>query len=295
MSSVSSNMQRTGRTDIPLSVQSDLVEVPVLRKEGPAPSLFLHESALDTDDNPGELDSASVSSMEVASLRLPTDKMRRRTSETVARARPHIHTENSADYYHPQGTAIELAPIPSNSATTATPQNAVRHTAVTFEDRPDAIPMGRIGANEYDTEIGPSIPPSAAVSVRGSLRGEDDAQSDAPSLTPEQKRAFRRKRFLNFFAICYSFFLEGWNDGSTGPLLPAIQKHYNVRITRGTASRRVCLIVLVHARRLDLRSSRCCSCSTVLYVSLLELLLSEFTYNSTGIPQRRCHERLHDG
>jgi hypothetical protein len=29
-------------------------------------------------------------------------------------------------------------------------------------------------------------------------------------------------------ALCWSLFLMGWNDGSTGPLLPTIQKSYGV-------------------------------------------------------------------
>ncbi|KAI0052084.1 MFS general substrate transporter [Auriscalpium vulgare] len=33
---------------------------------------------------------------------------------------------------------------------------------------------------------------------------------------------------LHFAALCWCFFLEGWNDGSTGPLLPSIQHHYHL-------------------------------------------------------------------
>lgn len=31
-----------------------------------------------------------------------------------------------------------------------------------------------------------------------------------------------------FLALCWSLFLIGWTDGSTGPLLPRIQKFYDV-------------------------------------------------------------------
>jgi len=37
-----------------------------------------------------------------------------------------------------------------------------------------------------------------------------------------------RKLNIKFAAICFALFLEGWGLGATGPLIPAIQKHYNV-------------------------------------------------------------------
>lgn len=37
-----------------------------------------------------------------------------------------------------------------------------------------------------------------------------------------------RTALAQFLALCGSLFLLGWNDGSTGPLLPRIQKVYNV-------------------------------------------------------------------
>ncbi|KAI0032847.1 MFS general substrate transporter [Vararia minispora EC-137] len=33
---------------------------------------------------------------------------------------------------------------------------------------------------------------------------------------------------MHFIALCWAFFVEGWNDGSTGPLLPTIQNYYHV-------------------------------------------------------------------
>lgn len=40
----------------------------------------------------------------------------------------------------------------------------------------------------------------------------------------------RVKGYIQFAALCYTLFLCGWNDGSTGPLLPRIQTNYNVRV-----------------------------------------------------------------
>ena len=38
----------------------------------------------------------------------------------------------------------------------------------------------------------------------------------------------RRRANIQFVALCWTLFLAGWNDGTTGPLLPRIQKVYGV-------------------------------------------------------------------
>lgn len=191
-----STPSRPAHADLPRILQPDLVEVPVLRKNGPGPDLYLSETAVDVTD------SASVSSMEVASLRvpnmLPGDKVRRRGSE-LSRARPSNLRPDS------EHEALELQPLP-----TPLSERAVDFPVVCTPD--------------HDVEVGPSISNSVAVSVR-SL---DETDSTAPVISAEQRALFKRRGRLHFAAICFSFFLEGWNDGSTGPLLPAIQKHYNV-------------------------------------------------------------------
>lgn len=46
--------------------------------------------------------------------------------------------------------------------------------------------------------------------------------------TKKQKRAGN----IQYLALLFSLFMLGWNDGSTGPLLPRIQAVYGVRHTR---------------------------------------------------------------
>jgi hypothetical protein len=38
---------------------------------------------------------------------------------------------------------------------------------------------------------------------------------------------------LQYASLCWSLFLAGWNDGTTGPLLPRIQEVYHVCISSG--------------------------------------------------------------
>lgn len=52
--------------------------------------------------------------------------------------------------------------------------------------------------------------------------------SNAPMVSSAERNVQRRRARLCFAAMCWCFFLAGWNDGSTGPLLPTIQRHYNV-------------------------------------------------------------------
>ena len=44
------------------------------------------------------------------------------------------------------------------------------------------------------------------------------------ALTNQEARSARAQ----FLALCWALFVIGWFDGSTGPLLPRIQKFYDV-------------------------------------------------------------------
>ena len=46
-------------------------------------------------------------------------------------------------------------------------------------------------------------------------------------------KTMRRKAWLQYAALCWAMFLCGWNDGTTGPLIPRLQEVYHVRGTRG--------------------------------------------------------------
>ncbi|CDO77089.1 hypothetical protein BN946_scf184473.g33 [Trametes cinnabarina] len=83
-----------------------------------------------------------------------------------------------------------------------------------------------------DVEIAPSFPSSLAPSIRA----EDDTDSTAPAISPAQKAVNRRKNAIYFFTLCFTIFLNGWNDGTTGPLLPKIQAHYHGYLTGAIAN-----------------------------------------------------------
>ncbi|KAI0754425.1 MFS general substrate transporter [Daedaleopsis nitida] len=71
-----------------------------------------------------------------------------------------------------------------------------------------------------------------AKSLRKSIEMVESGGSqtgDVPSTaTPASTPASRRKARIQFATLCWSLFLAGWNDGTTGPLLPRIQVVYHV-------------------------------------------------------------------
>ncbi|KZT03772.1 MFS general substrate transporter [Laetiporus sulphureus 93-53] len=60
-----------------------------------------------------------------------------------------------------------------------------------------------------------------------SIRAASNTAGSSSETTPTT-RIDRRKLNIHFAAMCFSLFLAGWNDGTTGPLLPRIQKVYHV-------------------------------------------------------------------
>ena len=46
-------------------------------------------------------------------------------------------------------------------------------------------------------------------------------------------KSMKRKAWIQFAALCWSIFICGWNDGTTGPLIPRLQEVYHVCETSG--------------------------------------------------------------
>ena len=54
-------------------------------------------------------------------------------------------------------------------------------------------------------------------------------KSVTPDDTAVQTKPQRLRARIQFLALCWVVYLLGWNDGTTGPLLPRIQKVCHVR------------------------------------------------------------------
>jgi len=103
-----------------------------------------------------------------------------------------------------------------------------------------------VPASPPDSPITPQAGQSTDPSTRPSFESEKAPRLDVISVekldvekvsattqneSPTETKAYSlnvRKLNTKFAAICFALFLEGWNLGATGPLIPAIQKHYDV-------------------------------------------------------------------
>ncbi|EKM74818.1 hypothetical protein AGABI1DRAFT_132859 [Agaricus bisporus var. burnettii JB137-S8] len=65
------------------------------------------------------------------------------------------------------------------------------------------------------------------------IKKSGDAVEDPihQALTDNRTRKQKNTEKIQFAALCWCLFLAGWNDGSTGPLLPRIQDVYHVGFT----------------------------------------------------------------
>ncbi|OJT07473.1 Bypass of stop codon protein 6 [Trametes pubescens] len=184
----------------------------------PRPSVDIavfDEHDMDTFPHPAEkgtLRAFSSSALELpetysaSSLELPhtlTSERIRRRSE-LSRFRP----LDSPPAVEPE--SIELPVIQEYSESGGKKQLDFRETAIPSRDN--------------DVEIAPSFPSSLAPSIRL----DEDTDSTAPAISAAQKAVYRRKHAIHFATLCFTIFLNGWNDGTTGPLLPRIQSYYHV-------------------------------------------------------------------
>ncbi|KAI0783171.1 MFS general substrate transporter [Abortiporus biennis] len=67
---------------------------------------------------------------------------------------------------------------------------------------------------------------AVSTSVDPTLASRESVLSNAPS--PSETASQKKRSMIHFGALCFCLFVEGWNDGSTGPLLPTIQSYYGI-------------------------------------------------------------------
>ncbi|KIY70509.1 MFS general substrate transporter [Cylindrobasidium torrendii FP15055 ss-10] len=94
--------------------------------------------------------------------------------------------------------------------------------------RPSAVRLESSGKISFQESLveSPSIPYTRPASALSTSEPREES-----SVNPALKKKQRRLANIQFAAICFMFFVEGWNDGTTGPLLPTMQEHYNIGFT----------------------------------------------------------------
>ena len=186
--------------------EHDVAGEPHARTSALRPGPF-DASALDLNDT------GSLTSLDLPKT-LTSERVRRRSE--IARVRP----LDSPPALEPE--EIELPVISEHVRERPRALAASgRIPDVTFREDVVFVPT-----KDGDVELMPSFPSSLAPSIR---MDDDDADSATHGgISAAQKAVYRRKFLLAFLPLCFSVFLNGWNDGTTGPLLPRIQSYYHV-------------------------------------------------------------------
>lgn len=213
-------MRRLSAADTVSSADRRAEILNALRAEYPIdrpPSRTVMDSALDADP------SASASSLDLPSMMAGPDRIRRRSELS------RIRTPAPAE-------AIELSTLSPIDEQNHGQSSAIQTMIAGLAGEPPLEKM-------VDVETAPT---SYAPSLH--YAGSEGQSSAAPNppISPAQRAKYRLNSRIQFAALCYSFFLEGWNDGSTGPLLPRIQRNYGVSMS---GSRRCMYLALT--RRAD--------------------------------------------
>ena len=145
-------------------------------------------------------------------------------------------------------TAVEAsAPHPSLTIRARSPHPHEPPSPKCGDQGPNDVEMVDLGRNPSKDGASSTIVP---------------APSDPP---PPPSAKARRKATIQFLALCWSLFTLGWNDGTTGPLLPRIQSVYHVRMRSLVHA---CHLSVEHVDRSDSPSCPSFSSLHVLYVIL---------------------------
>ncbi|KAI5996336.1 MFS general substrate transporter [Pisolithus albus] len=65
----------------------------------------------------------------------------------------------------------------------------------------------------------------------GDVSSSSPVRDVIPADSKSHERGRRRRAHIQFATLCWTLYLMGWNDGTTGPLLPRIQRVYNVNFS----------------------------------------------------------------
>lgn len=89
----------------------------------------------------------------------------------------------------------------------------------------DVSGLRKLHPGKEDIELA-ELPQKTTAASEADERGSVKAGSSSDEVKPA---SVRLTAWLQFSALCFTLFIAGWNDGTTGPLLPRIQSNYHVR------------------------------------------------------------------
>ncbi|KAG8809398.1 hypothetical protein FRC17_003459 [Serendipita sp. 399] len=118
---------------------------------------------------------------------------------------------------------------PHTTMTTTNPSYAASKTSLVGpgKDRPASLVKSNANANDGGLVVEHNIRTGSSQRVTRPTEGEEEgaaAASIVNAITPQM----RRREKIVIAAMSFALFMAGWNDGTTGPLLPRIQRVYGV-------------------------------------------------------------------
>ena len=112
------------------------------------------------------------------------------------------------------------------SHSTADISPSVENASIALSPIATNCPSPRPSALKYSEDLG-----LTNASVTNST-GRESLGCDI-HMTPEMKsKTLKSREYIQFITLCWFIYLEGWNDGTNGPLLPRIQRVYGVRLSQ---------------------------------------------------------------
>lgn len=186
-----------------------------------ADSIFAIETVVESSDHgddPASMDRQSISDSS-AGHSLGKDL---RDGRAVRRS--HVHPTTPSQSENPFNEEVEMTAFPVPQPLPSDAEYS-RHRPSTL---PAASAPGLPTPDDRDTSGKESIN-FTSTALEPAVRIAQFEVDDRAETSSFERRRFSHKRYIHFAAICWVVFVNGWNDGTTGPMLPRIQEYYGVR------------------------------------------------------------------
>lgn len=200
----------------------------------------MDESEAAVDDNKSQLEREPMAD---EALDLPTLKANAPSGRLRRRSERPSNAPGARPAFDADQVPFELSAVPPHllGADRARRRSDAVRAAVPAEDEYSEAP-----AKGAEPE---TMPPSYTTTPAMSVRMEQFEIDERSAISPAERARQRRNGWLHFGAICWTFWLNGqhaytrharmpgltsgrysgWHDGTTGPLIPTIQRDYKVR------------------------------------------------------------------
>lgn len=144
-----------------------------------------------------------------------------------------LNLTQSSSALHAKGSALDLRTSSLLDSGVISKGDRMRQRPGTTADAEEAVELATLNSRRSaDRSADGASLRTLESGAQAAGRGSETPAVDAvpAAVLPAERRKQERRALQCFAALCVSLFMCGWNDGSTGPLLPTIQDHYGVSI-----------------------------------------------------------------